>query len=104
MDIMNIKGHPPWYARGTPVTNIRDGPAMAINNKLLFAICRGPSASEKPVRKTHRWLTLKTTFFNMQNSVYCQWAVESVDADRSRDAVRSGTADLSACEAPDNVN
>jgi hypothetical protein len=73
MDIMNIKGHPPWYARGTPVTNIRDGPAMAINHKLLFAICRGPSASEKPMGKTHRWLTLKTTFFNMQNSVYSQW-------------------------------
>jgi len=73
MDIMNIKGHPPWYARGTTVTNIRDGPALAINDKLLFAICRGPSASEKPVRKTHRWLTLKTTFFNMQNSVYSQW-------------------------------
>ena len=70
---MSIKGHPPWYARGTPVTNIRDGPAMAINHKLLFAICRGSSASEKPVRKTHRWLTLKTTFFNMQNSVYGQW-------------------------------
>jgi len=73
MDIMNIKGHPPWYARGTPVTNIRDGPAMAINHKLLFAICRGPSASEKPMGKTHRWLTLKTTFFNTQNSVSSQW-------------------------------
>jgi len=73
MDIMNIKGHPPWYARGTPVTNIRDGPAMAINHKLLFAICRDPSASEKPMGKTHRWLTLKTTFFNTQNSVYSQW-------------------------------
>jgi hypothetical protein len=96
MDIMNIKGHPPWYARGTPVTNIRDGPAMAINHKLLFAICRGPSASEKPMGKTHRWLTLKTTFFNTQNSVFSQWyGLLNVDADRSRDAVRSGVADLS---------
>ena len=48
MDIMSMKGHPPWYARGTPVTNIRDGPAMAINDKLLFAICRGSSARGKP--------------------------------------------------------
>jgi len=105
MDIMSFKGHPPWYARGTTVTNIRDGPALAINDKLLFAICRGPSASEKPMGKTHRWLTLKTTFFNMQNSVYCQWyGLLNVDADRSRDAVRSEATDLSACAAPDNVN
>jgi len=109
---MSIKGHPPWYARGTPVTNIRDGPAMAINHKLLFAICRGPSArgemgewgdevgrqrsedgrrkhencrgevgrqeSEdqsryEPMGKNRRWLTLNTTFFNTQNSVFSQW-------------------------------
>ncbi len=93
MDIMNIKGHPPWYARGTPVTNIRDGPAMAINHKLLFAICRDPSASEKPMGKTHRWLTLKTTFFNMQNSVSSQWY-----------ALLERNFDLSACAAPDKVN
>jgi len=93
MDIMSIKGHPPWYARGTPVTNIRDGPAMAINDKLLFAICRGPSARGKPgecmnevgrsesenrrrcesMGKTRRWLTLNTTFFNTQNNVFSHW-------------------------------
>ena len=93
MDIMSFKGHPPWYARGTPVTNIRDGPAMAINNKLLFAICRGSSARGKPgecmnklgrsesedrrrcesMGKTRRWLTLNTTFFNTQNSVFSHW-------------------------------
>ena len=93
MDIMIIKGHPPWYARGTPVTNIRDGPAMAINDKLLFAICRGSSArgklgecmneferseSEdrskcKPMGKTRHWLTLNTTFFNTQNRVFSHW-------------------------------
>ena len=152
MDKINIKVHPPWYARGTPVIKIRDGPAMALNDNLLFAICRGPSARGKPGecrnagmrecmnedgrRKTEvgsrkpedqrrvkprgiicLWLTLKTTFFNTQNSVYGQWyavlgrklvvGVSIFDADRSEDAVRSGEAavdfDLSACGAPDNV-
>jgi hypothetical protein len=115
MDIISIKDHPPWYARGTPVTNTRDGPARAVNDKSLFAICRGPSARGKPGGKTRRWLTLKTTFFNTKNSVYSQWyavlgsfVVDAdgfvVDADRSGDAVRSGGIfDLSACAAPDNA-
>ena len=70
MDYISIKDHPPWYARGTPVINTRDGPAMALNDKLLFVICRGPSARGEPKGKTRRWLTFKTTFFNTQNSVY----------------------------------
>jgi hypothetical protein len=113
MDKINIKVHPPWFARGTPVSNPRDGPAMALNDKLLFANpiaigCRGPSARGEqgevgspesavgswqsadrrwnsdsdleeeqsrgePKGKTRLWLTLKTTFFNTQNSVYRQW-------------------------------
>ena len=48
MDYITIRNHPPWYARGTPVINTRDGPAMALNDKLLFAICRGPSARGEP--------------------------------------------------------
>jgi hypothetical protein len=48
MENISIKDHPPWYARGTPITNTRDGPPMAINDKLLFANpitigCRGSS-------------------------------------------------------------
>jgi hypothetical protein len=95
MDNINIKDHPPWYARGTPVTNPRDGPAMANHNILLFANpitigCRGPSARGEPKGKNRLWLTLKKSIL--------------VDADRSGDAVRSGgNFDLSACEAPDNV-
>jgi hypothetical protein len=148
MDYISIKDHPPWYARGTPVTNTRDGPVMALNNKLLFAICRGPSGEGRgkgegqgrggsqqaavgswqsedcsrpperksragrsevgswqladrrqnpdsylgeersrgePKGKTRRWLTLKTTFFNTQKSVYGQWyAVLGSFADTDR--------------------
>jgi hypothetical protein len=73
MEDISIKVHPPWYARGTPVTNTRDGPAMAISDKPLFAICRGPSARGEPKGKTRLWLTLKTTFSNTQNRVYGQW-------------------------------
>ncbi len=128
MENISFKEHPPWYARGTPVNNTRDGPPMAMNDKTLFANpitigCEGPSArgepgevgrpkledrsrknevTRLPARKTlfggnvivwqgspdpdsyrgearrsgnpkeniHLWLTLKTTFFNTQNSVY----------------------------------
>ncbi len=98
MDIINIKVHPPWYARGTPIVSTRDGPPMAISDKPLFAIREGPSDRGKPGEclnavmrecinedkslkpedrsrgnswgKTHLWLTLKTTFFNTQNGVY----------------------------------
>ena len=73
MEHISIKDHPPWYARGTPVSNTRDGPAMALNDKLLFAICRGPSARGNPRGKTRLWLTLKPTFFNTRNSVYGLW-------------------------------
>jgi hypothetical protein len=48
MENISIKVHPPWYARGTPVTNPRDGPPMAMSDKSLFAICEGPSARGKP--------------------------------------------------------
>ena len=145
MDSISIKDHPPWYARGTPVIKTRDGPAMALNDKLLFAICRGPSGEGRgrggsrqfavgswqsevekrqlavggwqsggrgggqgqgrggrwesedrsrgePMGKTRRWLTLKTTFFNTQNSVSSQWY-----------ALLGSDLDLSACVAPDNV-
>ena len=92
MEHISIKDHPPWYARGTPVSNTRDGPAMALNNKLLFAICRGPSARGEPGGKTRRWLTLKKSILVDADFV--------VDADRSGDAVRSvGNFDLSACAA-----
>ena len=164
MDNISIKDHPPWYARGTPVINIRDGPAMALNDILLLAICREPSARGepgevgkcmnaimrecmneegtrppercsragnpdnyqgedrsrgKPMGKSRRWLTLKTTFFNTQNNVYSQWyavlgrkagvgvglfnAVKSEDVDRLEYADRWVVEDLSACLAPDNV-
>jgi hypothetical protein len=89
MDNISIKDHPPWYARGTPVINPRDGPPMASSEISLFAIRKGPSARGEPKDKTHRWLTLKKSLFD---------AVRSKDADRS-----GGNFDLSACEAPDNV-
>jgi hypothetical protein len=105
MENISIKVHPPWYARGTPIINPRDGPQMAENNKLLFAICSGPSARGNPVEvrslesgvgsqnhdfnrmedqsrgnpvgKNRLWLTLKTTFFNTKNSVYGQWYAQT---------------------------
>lgn len=161
MENISIKVHPPWYARGTPVINPRDGPPMAesentdyvikcrkltlhsvcsfitisaltnfrfsiffdmINQnwyKPLFAIRGGPSVrgnpgecmpdqqggmnvlmreylsdrqagmnevgSRKPedrnrgnpVGKTRLWLTLKTTLFNTQNSVFSQWYAQT---------------------------
>ena len=49
MENISIKVHPPWYARGTPIINTRDGPQMALSEKPLFAIRRGPSARGNPV-------------------------------------------------------
>ena len=118
MDIINIKVHPPWYARGTPIVNTRDGPPMALSDKPLFAIREGPSTRDKPGEcrnelmhecinedesrktedrsrgnswgKTHLWLTLNLAVFNTQNRAY------------SRRYALLGS-DLSACAAPDNV-
>ena len=162
MDNISIKVHPPWYARGTPVINPRDGPAMALSDKPLFANpitigCRGPSArgepgegqgrgrgqgeggsqnpdsyrgavgswnhdsyrgevgrqktevgrwnpdsyqsedrsSGKPKGKTRCWLTLKTTFFITQNSVYSQWY--AVLGRKCVNACPSGQAGGNAC-------
>jgi hypothetical protein len=66
MEDISIKVHPPWYARGTPVTNPRDGPPMAISDKPLFAIREGPSARGEPGDFLRLWLTLITTFFTTQ--------------------------------------
>jgi hypothetical protein len=63
MDNISIKDHPPWYARGTPVINPRDGPPMASSEISLFAIRKGPSARGEPKDKTRRWLTLKKHIF-----------------------------------------
>jgi hypothetical protein len=85
MAYINIKVYPPWYARGTPVTNPRDGPAGANGALPLFAFREMPPDNVKID------------------------ADRSIDAVRSeeRSAVRSGEAavhfDLSACVAPDNV-
>jgi hypothetical protein len=48
MDNISIKVHPPWYARGTPIVNPRDGPPMAKSDNSLIAIDRDPSARGKP--------------------------------------------------------
>ena len=105
MESINIKVHPPWYARSTPIINTRDGPQMALSEKPLFAIREGPSARGNPVEvrsrqsaagsqnhdsyrmedqnkgnpggKTRLWLTLKTTFSNTQNRVYSQWYAQT---------------------------
>ena len=105
MESINIKVHPPWYARGTPIINTRDGPQMALSEKTRFAIREGPSARGNPVEvrsqksvvgsqnhdsyrmedqsrgnpggKTRLWLTLKTTFSNTQNRVYGQWYAQT---------------------------
>ena len=115
MENITIKVHPPWYARGTPIINKRDGPPMANSDKPLFAIRGKPSARGKPKDKIRLWLTLKTTFFNTQNHVFSPWyalSAEFFDADRSEeeDAVRSEERsadavdfDLSAYAVPDNV-
>ncbi|KAF0193780.1 MAG: hypothetical protein FD166_3640 [Bacteroidetes bacterium] len=125
MDNISIKDHPPWYARGTPVSNTRDGPAMAMSDKPLFANpitigCRGPSARGELKEIFRPWPTI--IGFDADRSGDAVRSVEAFDlsaceapdnvkmmgyhdADRSGDAVRSGEdADLSACAAPDNVN
>ena len=33
MEQQKIRGHPPWYARGTPVIKMRDGPLIKIRGK-----------------------------------------------------------------------
>jgi hypothetical protein len=48
MEIINIKVHPPWYARGTPIVNTRDGPPMALSDKPLFANGEWSSNKVKP--------------------------------------------------------
>ncbi len=116
--------HPPWYARGTPIINTRDGPPMALSNKPFFAIRGGPSARGKIPEKYRPWLTLK--FFNADRKIDADRQINAVksldvdrleersavivDADRSMDAVRSGERsaddldfDLSAYAVPDNV-
>ena len=82
MEKKNIKVHLPWYARGTPVVNPRDGPQMANSDKPLFAIREGPSARGEPPDKFRLWLTLKTTFFNTKNTVYGQWTAQTRRVDK----------------------
>ena len=94
MENISIKVHPPWYARGTPVINPRDGPPMAESEIPLFAIREGPSARGKTMKCMNEllnectneegkrvksvldfirlWLTLNTTFFNTKKSVFSQ--------------------------------
>ncbi|MCB8963415.1 MAG: hypothetical protein H6536_00055 [Bacteroidales bacterium] len=86
MENISIKVHPPWYARGTPIINTRDGPPMAESDIPLFAICEGPSARGKTIKCMNEkgkrvrsgldfirlWLTLNTTFFNTKKSVFSQ--------------------------------
>ena len=117
MDIISIKVHPPWYARGTPIVSTRDGPPFDLSayvvsrrigtssdNVKMEAIREGPSARGKPTDLIHLWLTLKTTFFNMQKGVYGQWYAQFFDAVKSKDVDRSEERsaddfdfDLSAC-------
>ncbi len=92
MENISIKVHPPWYARGTPVTSTRDGPPMALSDKPLFAIREGPSARGKPPEISRLWLTSFFAVFNAQNSMYSR-----------RCAMLGRNTDLSACAAPDNV-
>jgi hypothetical protein len=88
MDNISIKDHPPWYARGTPVINPRDGPPMASSEISLFAIRKGPSARGEPKDKTHRWLTLKNTYFNTRKSVYLRlFAMLGTELDRNIEQV-----------------
>ncbi len=61
MDIINIKVHPPWYARGTPIISTRDGPPMAISDKPLLPFAKGRQPGSKPgecrnelMRECHR--------------------------------------------------
>jgi len=42
MDYIKIRGHPPWYARGTPVVNLHDVPLHQIRGKPHANGCRGP--------------------------------------------------------------
>jgi hypothetical protein len=72
MEYNNIKVHQPWYARGTPDTNPRDGPAMALSDKPLFAIRIGPSARGEPPDFPRPWLIFKTVFVNTQKWVFGQ--------------------------------
>ncbi len=93
MENNNIKVHPPWYARGTPIINTRDGPPMALSDKPLFAIRGGPSARGKVPEKYRPWLTLRKIN-----------AVKSLDVDRLEERSADDVVfDLSAYAVPDNV-
>lgn len=111
MDIINIKVHPPWYARGTPIVNTRDGPPMAISDKPLFAIRKGPSARGKPgecrnvlmheclpdqqvgmnfgkervisrLDFSRLWLTFNLAVFNTQNLAYSRKYAQTQRVDK----------------------
>jgi len=46
MDHIKIRGKPPWYARGTPVTKLRDGPAKRTRGKPPLIECRNAGMQE----------------------------------------------------------
>lgn len=77
---IEIRGHPPWYARGTPVINLRDGPIHKTRGKPLvnwrdgptykirgkppFVNNEAPNARGKPRDKIRHWQALKTVIFS----------------------------------------
>ncbi len=128
MENNNIKVHPPWYARGTPIINTRDGPPMAISDKPLFAIRGGPSARGKTgeCRNAGMWECMnedgsrKTEVGSRKpedqrrvkpRGIICPWltlrqinAVKSLDVDRLEErSADDFVFDLSAYAVPDNV-
>jgi len=97
MDYIKIRGHPPWYARGTPLVKLRDGPLLKIRGKPPFVLLEVPKARGKPPDdfviskrrmnersvipelESNRFLTaFEMTaflgFFIGKNSLYSQWS------------------------------
>jgi hypothetical protein len=77
MESINVKVHQPWFARGTPITNPRDGPAMALSDILLFAIRERPLARSKSLGLTRLRLIFKTVSFNTQKQFY-SWRYDKI--------------------------
>lgn len=78
MEHLYIRGHPPWYARGTPVVKLRDEPHAAIRGKPLFNGVGQLLARGNPPYLLQRWCTIKEGIINRQKGLYGQWYAQFV--------------------------
>lgn len=82
---IKIRGHPPWYARGTPVvklrdgpvqktrgnpiTNWRDGPIIKIRGKPPFANCETVDLKGNTTDKIRHWQALNDVLISRQKQL-----------------------------------